>query len=84
MPAYEGILTDGEIIAVLSFIKSTWSAEADHAAGARRHGDRPGRSDRTVWLDCLFRRRGDTRHRLQSGLSWPRQGIRPAQDRAAI
>ena len=24
MPAYEGILTDGEIIAVLSYIKSTW------------------------------------------------------------
>ena len=24
MPAYEGILTDDEIIAVLSFIKSTW------------------------------------------------------------
>ncbi|MCE8000930.1 MAG: cytochrome c [Rhodobiaceae bacterium] len=27
MPAYEGILTDDEIIAVLSFIKSTWPAE---------------------------------------------------------
>ena len=27
MPAYEDILSDEEIIAVLSFIKSTWSAE---------------------------------------------------------
>lgn len=27
MPAYEGTLTDGEIIAVLSYIKSTWPAE---------------------------------------------------------
>ena len=27
MPAYDGVLTDGEIVAVLSFIKSTWPAE---------------------------------------------------------
>lgn len=27
MPAYEGVLTDEEIIAVLSFIKSTWPGE---------------------------------------------------------
>ncbi len=27
MPAYEGVLTDDEIIAVLSFIKSTWPAD---------------------------------------------------------
>lgn len=27
MPAYEGVLTDAEIIAVLSFIKSTWPEE---------------------------------------------------------
>ena len=27
MPAYEGVLTDAEIVAVLSFIKSTWPAE---------------------------------------------------------
>jgi len=27
MPAYEGVLTDGEIEAVLSFIKSKWPAE---------------------------------------------------------
>ena len=27
MPAYEGILTDSEIIAVLSFIKSRWPAD---------------------------------------------------------
>ena len=28
MPAFEGVLTDAEIIAVLSFIKSRWPAEA--------------------------------------------------------
>lgn len=27
MPAYEGVLTDAEIVAVLSYIKSTWPAE---------------------------------------------------------
>lgn len=27
MPAYEGILTDGEIAAILSYIKSTWPAD---------------------------------------------------------
>lgn len=27
MPAYEGVLSDDEIIAVLSYIKSTWSAD---------------------------------------------------------
>lgn len=27
MPAYDGILSDGQIIAVLSFIKSTWPAD---------------------------------------------------------
>ena len=27
MPAYEGVLTDDDIIAVLSFIKSTWPAD---------------------------------------------------------
>ena len=27
MPAYEGILSDAEIVAVLSYIKSTWPAE---------------------------------------------------------
>lgn len=27
MPAYEGVLTDNEIVAVLAFIKSRWSAE---------------------------------------------------------
>ena len=27
MPAYEGVLTDEEILAVLSFIKSTWPAD---------------------------------------------------------
>ena len=27
MPGYDGVLSDAEIIAVLSFIKSTWSAE---------------------------------------------------------
>ena len=27
MPAFDGILTDAEILAVLSFIKSTWPAE---------------------------------------------------------
>lgn len=27
MPIYEGVLTDGEIIAVLSYIKSTWPDE---------------------------------------------------------
>ncbi len=27
MPAYEGKLSDGEIVAVLSYIKSTWPAE---------------------------------------------------------
>ena len=33
MPAYEGMLTDEEIVAVLSFIKSTWPSEI------RRHHD---------------------------------------------
>ena len=32
MPAYEGVLTDDEIIAVLSYIKSTWPEEVQ-----RRH-----------------------------------------------
>ena len=27
MPAYEGILSDAEIVAVLSYIKSTWPDE---------------------------------------------------------
>ena len=27
MPAYDGVLTDGEIVAVLSYIKSTWPEE---------------------------------------------------------
>ncbi|MGR3542238.1 MAG: c-type cytochrome [Hasllibacter sp.] len=27
MPAYEGVLSDGEIVAVLSYIKSTWPAD---------------------------------------------------------
>lgn len=27
MPAYEGVLTDAEIVAVLSYIKSTWPAD---------------------------------------------------------
>ncbi len=27
MPGYETVLADGEIIAVLSYIKSTWPAE---------------------------------------------------------
>lgn len=37
MPAYEGVLTDEEILAVLSFIKSTWSPTA------RAHQDRLNR-----------------------------------------
>lgn len=34
MPAYDGVLSDREIVAVLSFIRSTWPAEA------RAHQDR--------------------------------------------
>jgi mono/diheme cytochrome c family protein len=34
MPAYDGVLTDAEIIAVLSFIKSTWPADI-----RRRHDE---------------------------------------------
>ncbi|CTQ48545.1 c-type cytochrome [Jannaschia donghaensis] len=35
MPAYEGVLTDDEIVAVLSYIKSTWPAEIRAAHDAK-------------------------------------------------
>ena len=40
MPAYEGVLTDEEIVAVLSYIKSTWPADvrARHDAINARAG----------------------------------------------
>ena len=31
MPPYEGVLTDEEVVAVLSYIKSTWSARIQRA-----------------------------------------------------
>lgn len=42
MPAYEGVLSDDEIIAVLSFIKSTWPEEikAGHDALNERFRER--------------------------------------------
>lgn len=42
MPAYDGVLTDQEIIAVLSFIKSTWPEEikAGHDALNERFRER--------------------------------------------
>lgn len=36
MPIYEGVLTDGEITAVLSYIKSTWPQEIRAAHDARK------------------------------------------------
>ena len=39
MPAYQSVLGDTEIVAVLSFIKSTWSA--DYRAWQERAGGRP-------------------------------------------
>ena len=41
MPAYEGILSDAEIVAVLSFIKSTWPDEI-----RQRHDDLEARAAR--------------------------------------
>jgi mono/diheme cytochrome c family protein len=44
MPAYEGVLSDAEIVAVLSYIKSTWPAdirrkhdELNASAAAQKH-----------------------------------------------
>ena len=44
MPAYEGVLTDAEIVAVLSYIKATWPAdirrkhdELNASAAAQKH-----------------------------------------------
>lgn len=41
MPAYDGVLSDEEIVAVLSFIKSTWRTDVRerHDAINRRAGD---------------------------------------------
>ena len=39
MPAFDGILSDAEIVAVLSFIKSTWPPEI-----RRRHDDLEARA----------------------------------------
>ena len=41
MPAYEGVLTDGEIVAVLSYIKSTWPAEVQARHDATNKRARP-------------------------------------------
>ena len=39
MPAYEGVLSDAEIVATLSWIKSRWPAEIRARAGAARSDD---------------------------------------------
>ena len=46
MPAYEGVLTDAEIVAVLSFIKAQWPRETRRLhdeVNASAHSQHPGR-----------------------------------------
>jgi mono/diheme cytochrome c family protein len=42
MPAFEGILSDGQLMAVLAYIKSRWSEQiqARQAAITKQHRDR--------------------------------------------
>jgi mono/diheme cytochrome c family protein len=67
MPAYEGILTDDEIVAVIAYIKSSWPPKVleEQKEVTLRRRDQPGFTPRQGWKGARLRR--DTKYPAPDG-----------------